>query len=538
MNDVMEVAEADAVLASRETDFGDLFDEAGNQLTDRFAEMQLIGNLILKPSMFADAAQLVGEADFCDTFHRRVFEALRALTSGDAESIGLPQVIAALGVDPTAAIVGDRTASQYLAGLMAGAEPHDLMDLADGIQQCAERRYTQDADVDPNYGKVISKFGGQRWDEIGVSHHAMTYGWLIENIFPLGEISLIFGDSGTGKSFSCFEMAMCVAMGKKFAGFNVEQGLVVYVAAEAGKGFGKRKIAYSNFHNIQPDAAVPFYLLTKRPDFFSSDDDAIAMIAEIRAIARLYKLPLRAIFLDTLSALAPGMNENASQDVSLVRRRLVMVQEAFNETSVILVHHKPKNGSTPRGHGSLTADFETTIEIEVTDVRNAEGKALHRGTVRKQREGQSGIKWQFTLAKLQVGRNKWGNPETSCVAVTHTAPSTISEGWKLNQAEKMFMESYFAAMNDHSIENRNLPGVPPSVERVVDSMYIREEYKMRSFNPDGDEAKQANRIKSYLSRASRALKDGGVIGNADRYVWYTGKPLKGITYRIDEGTQR
>jgi RecA-family ATPase len=72
----------------------------------------------------------------------------------------------------------------------------------------------------------------------------------------------------------------------------------------------------------------------------------IALIEEIIAVARTYSQKLVLIVLDALSALAPGMNENASQDVSMVRKRLVALQEKFG-VAVILVHHKPKN-SAPR----------------------------------------------------------------------------------------------------------------------------------------------------------------------------------------------
>ncbi|WP_208072799.1 AAA family ATPase [Bradyrhizobium barranii] len=141
------------------------------------------------------------------------------------------------------------------------------------------------ADAAPDWSRTPfrSRFGGMRWEEIAVLGHSSGYSWLIEDIVPLDEITLIFGDSGSGKSFGTFDMSMAVARGLTFIGRNTEPGLVVYVAAEAGKGFSKRKLAYVIQHELQYDAAVPFYLCTKRPDFFSSDDDVNALIAEIES---------------------------------------------------------------------------------------------------------------------------------------------------------------------------------------------------------------------------------------------------------------
>jgi hypothetical protein len=375
-----------------------------------------------------------------------------------------------------------------------------------------------------------SRFGGLRWEQIGSGGAADCYQWYIEDVVPAGEIVLIFGDSGSGKSFDAFDMAMASARGHIWNGFNVEPGLNIYVAAEAGKGFGKRKLAYVQHHKLDPAKPLPLYLVTKRPNFFSSDEDVIALIDEIKAVRGTYADPLVAIYLDTLSALAPGMNENASQDVSLVRMRLERLREAFG-VAVILVHHKPKGGSTPRGHGSLTADFETTIEFEkLFDMKDARGLPVHRATVRKQREGKSGIAWQFTLPAIEVGRNKWGNPETSCVVVPFEPGTKLRGGFKAKSSELLFLHALFEALESEGMAPP--PGLPRSIHRAVDFKYVREQMRQRMIDPDGDERAQAQRFRTAFSRAGKTLRDGKVIGVQDPLVWYTGKPVQGLASNI------
>src|SRR5882724_11771184 len=380
---------------------GDLFDAGGAQLSDHNAERQVLGFLLNKPGAIAETIDILRPADLHDPLHRRMYELLLHAYETD-----MPPTMATL----VSGLGGEKSAGAYIASMMAAADlSDDVAETADHLQIVSERRAVGTADdIDFNRGKpFVSKFGAQRWEDIGTAGAASCYAWLVEDVIPLNEISMAFGDSGTGKSFDMFDMAMCIARGIKFNGHNVERGLVIYVAAEAGKGFAKRKIAYAIQHQLEPSEPLPFVLLTKRPDFFHDDSDAVALSEEIAAISRRYKLPLVLIVIDTLSALAPGMNENASQDVSMVRRRLVMLQDRFNAATV-LVHHKPKNGTTPRGHGSLTADFETTIEFEtVGDRRTERGKTIHRATVRKQREGKSGISWDFTLPVIEVGQNRW-----------------------------------------------------------------------------------------------------------------------------------
>lgn len=374
----------------------------------------------------------------------------------------------------------------------------------------------------------ISKFGALRWEEIGLSNGALGYAWFVEDVIPMGEISLAFGDSGTGKSFSMFDMAMAGTRGLLWNGRNVERGLVVYVAAEAGKGFSKRKIAYSIQHSLQQADPLPFVLLTKRPNFFHDDTDVMALIAEIKTIYAMYNLPLVAIIIDTLSALAPGMNENASQDVSMVRKRLVMLQDQFT-AAIVLVHHKPKGGSTPRGHGSLTADFETTIEFEtVADKRTDGGKIIHRATVRKQREGKSGMFWEFTLPVVEVGRNKWGNPETSCAVIPFASGSqkTAAVGFHATPNEKLFLRALYDAMAEHPMPPP--VGLPKSIDKVVELRHVRQIMKERTIAPHEDSAQADTRFRVAFKRAGDALRDGAVIGVQGLLVWPTGKPVNGF----------
>jgi len=387
----------------------------------------------------------------------------------------------------------------------------------------------QHADAIPDWrpAPFHSVFGGQWCNEIGTAGITQAYEYFIEDVLPLGETVLLFGESGSGKSFGALEMAMCGARGLKFNGFNVDPGLSVFIAAEAGKGFGKRKIAYYKHHGLQQSMWLPFYLMTKRPDFFGSDDDVTAAIEEIKGVRAMCDVPLRAVFLDTLSALTPGMNENSSSDVSIVRRRLERIREALNfQTSIVLVHHKPKGGSTPRGHGSLTADFETTIEFETPGITDSYGLPVHRATVRKQREGKSGISWQFTLPVVEVGRNKWGNKDTSCVVQPYATQTRIKGGFHANSQQLLFMRALFAALEEHGVPPP--PKLPRSVSRAVEQAHVRAKMREMMPNPDGDEKKQDDRFRTAYSRAFNSLRDARVIGVEDPVVWYANKPVVGL----------
>ncbi len=512
----MSIAEANGDAGS-----GDLFDGGGAPLTDHQAEELLLGYLLNKPGAVTEVVEIISSIDFHDPFHRRIFDQLMACYE--------------LGVDFA---IDGAIGAKFVAALIARADLGiDPAEVAEHLQVISERRAVGTADdIDYNHGKpFVSKFGAQAWEDIGTAGAIGCYAWLIEDVVPLNEIAMAFGDSGTGKSFAMFDLGMSIARNLKYYGYNVEHGLVVYVAAEAGKGFAKRKVAYALQHGLEPSEPLPFVLLTKRPDFFHDDADAVALIEEIKQIKRRYSLPLVLTVIDTMSAVTPGMDEISGKDQSMVRRRLLMVQEACGGT-VIVVHHKPKNGSSPRGHGSITADIETTIDFEtVTDRKTDQGKTLHRATVRKQREGKNGIIWEFTLPVVEVGRNKWGNPETSCVVQPYASggPKAAKVGFHATPTEMLFMRSLYDAMVD-----KPLPppaGLPLSIAKVVHHNDIRAAMRAKMIEPHEDNSVANARFRQAFKRAGDKLRDGGVIGVQSGLIWPTGKPVNGFSAQTVDG---
>lgn len=501
---------------------GDLFDAGGAQLTDQAAERRMLGYLLHKPGAVTETVEVVRPSDLFDPYNRRLYELLCDAYSNDTP-ITMDTMVEGLG--------GAKVAGPFVAGLMGEAELGiDVAEVADHLTTIAERRAVGTVEDDYVGGApFVSKFGAMPWEEIGTSTGTVGYTWFVEDIVPLGEITLGFGDSGSGKSFDFFDMGMAGARGTMWNGRNVEPGLVVYVAAEAGKGFVKRKIAYAMHHQLEPSEPLPFVLLTKRPDLFHDDKDTQLLGEEIKAICRRYKQRLVALFYDTLSALAPGMNENASQDVSMVRKRLVFLLDLFPTAAHILVHHKPKGGNTPRGHGSLTADFETTIEFEtLLDKKTEHGKTIHRATVRKQRESKPGIFWEFTLPVIEVGKNKWGNPETSCIVDPYNAAAnTPRVGFHATSNEKLFLRALYDAILDHGQEPP--VGLPKMITKVVEQRHIRHLMRQRTISPDEDTSVADGRFRVAFKRAGDKLRDGGVIGIQGNLLWPTGKVVMGFS---------
>src|SRR5262249_28589044 len=64
--------------------------------------------------------------------------------------------------------------------------------------------------------------------------------FLIEGIITQNGLSMLWGRSGSFKSFVALDMALCLASGMAWHGRPVKQGPVVYLAAEGARGLAQR----------------------------------------------------------------------------------------------------------------------------------------------------------------------------------------------------------------------------------------------------------------------------------------------------------
>jgi len=68
--------------------------------------------------------------------------------------------------------------------------------------------------------------------------------WLVKNVVPEDSMGMIFGASGTYKSFIAIDMAMHMAHEMSWSGFKTKKGTVAYIAAEGGAGISRRLDAW------------------------------------------------------------------------------------------------------------------------------------------------------------------------------------------------------------------------------------------------------------------------------------------------------
>jgi hypothetical protein len=233
--------------------------------------------------------------------------------------------------------------------------------------------------------------------------------WIIKGVLPKAALGVVYGASGSGKSFLVLDMGMAIARGVEWRGRKVKQGRVAYIAAEGADGFRKRLAAYALHHKVDL-ATVPMTVLNAAPNLMEKQD-AVDVVKGIRASGGA-----DLIVVDTFAQTTPGANENAAEDVGKALGYCKRIHEATG-AMVLLIHHAGKDATKgARGWSGLRAAADAEIEV----VREDTCRFLR---LTKNKDGEDGLEWAFDLEVVQLGVDEDLEPITSCVVVEAQMPA-------------------------------------------------------------------------------------------------------------------
>jgi 5S rRNA maturation endonuclease (ribonuclease M5) len=252
--------------------------------------------------------------------------------------------------------------------------------------------------------------------------------FLIKHWLDRSAMSVVYGESGAGKTFFALDMCFHIAIGREWSGNRVHQGPVVYIAAEGGHGIRKRLEALLKFHGLKSED-VPLFVIPTAVDLCSADPDT----AEIIAICKEHNAEI--IVVDTLSRALAGGDENGPKDMGAFVVHCDRVRQAV-DAHMMVIHHSGKDTAKgARGHSSLRAATDTEIELVKN---NFTGTVT--ATTKKQREQEEGQIFSYILNSVELGEDADGDPVTSCVveAVEGEARATEKLSTKQFNAKKAF----------------------------------------------------------------------------------------------------
>lgn len=225
--------------------------------------------------------------------------------------------------------------------------------------------------------------------------------WLIRDWLETDSVARIIGKSRHGKTFVALDMAAHVALGKEWNGFEVEQGRVIYIAAEGGLGIKKRLRAWESHHKTR---VREFYVLP-RPIQATSIEWKILVEACRRMEPAM-------IILDTQARVTVGLEENSAKDMGAFVDEAEKLRAATG-ACVIPVHHLGHNGSEGRGSTSVFGAMTSEIKVE---------RDFKRGRIKisnvKQKNAEEAKDLSVKLQTVPLWEDDRGNLVTSAIVLS------------------------------------------------------------------------------------------------------------------------
>ena len=227
--------------------------------------------------------------------------------------------------------------------------------------------------------------------------------WLVKHLVPSESVGVLFGASGTFKSFIAIDLALHIAHGLPWMGKKTKQGPVIIIAAEGGTGLWRRIVAWHQARGRKWKDA-PVYVVPVSVDLGS---DAIL----VRDAATAFGIVPVLVVVDTLSQTFTG-EENSSQEVSTYLREIGLQFRMCWLCAVLVVHHTGHVATErPRGSSALRSNVDFMF-----GVFRDEKEMLATVECVKQKDGEMPDPMTFSLAVRELAHDEDGDPITSLVA--------------------------------------------------------------------------------------------------------------------------
>ncbi|QFT99222.1 hypothetical protein FIU85_18040 [Roseovarius sp. THAF8] len=315
--------------------------------------------------------------------------------------------------------------------------------------------------------------------------------FIVKDLFKPGEVGMIAGAPGLGKSTITAAIAAHAAQGRNFGGLSVSNAVVIYYAAEDAYGVLCRA------HPYMRDPAwnhAPFYVVHGAPNLL--DADAPGKIARFVSTKQAeHGCDQALVIFDTLNRCIGEADENSSSVMGTVVGNATSIAQSTN-SSVVIVHHTGHaNPDRPRGSSAFHGNVDCLCLLSKAAETGSEKVALLNAV--KQKNGQKLPPLPFKLSALEIGTDREGCTATVPMAIPMEPNSFASD---LKHA------------NDNGKPSRIGPERRKDIERVLTelaksdpaSFYSPTEIAARSGSVFND-VRGSDSLRKAVSRALEAL---------------------------------
>ena len=297
--------------------------------------------------------------------------------------------------------------------------------------------------------------------------------WFVKGILPKSSSIMLFGPSGTGKSFLSIDLMMHIATGRdEWNGRKVRSGRVAYLAGEGHHGV-KMRMALWMQENGRP-GDKPRISVSKSALDLDTEQGINFVLKELSMLPE----PPDLIVIDTLNRFMSG-DENSSQDGRSLMNKCDRIRLAYPDSSNVFVHHTGVSGDAQkrgRGSSSILGTLETQICLTPKD------DAVEMEMIKTKDTSKSKDKLYFMLKEVGINGlfDEDGDQSTSAIVTPVEAPPEKEEVPKLSRADKKkhgYLVEIEAAWN---ASGRELHDGKPYVGEMMLREFFAKEYEKKN----------------------------------------------------------
>lgn len=186
--------------------------------------------------------------------------------------------------------------------------------------------------------------------------------WLIPGMIPSQGIGMLYGESGSFKSFIALDMALSLAFGISGQwGAPPVKNDILFLAGEGPVATAKKRWpAWMEWQNIEFRSDHRFFISPEVPLYTDSAawENVKKDLTELKAKPAL-------IIIDTLTRLITGLDENSAKDASMVTKFMEQLARYF-ECFVLAIHHTGKDQNKgARGSSAFYANVDTVLSTKL-----------------------------------------------------------------------------------------------------------------------------------------------------------------------------
>lgn len=237
--------------------------------------------------------------------------------------------------------------------------------------------------------------------------------WMIDEVLGVGDLGMIYGAPGSGKTFLAVDLVFAACLGKPWADrFAIARPLrVAYAAGEGFSGLRDRFAAAAQHYGV--DDLPGFMYFDRVPQLARIDDRGGGPPWRESAKQFVYEWTaeeygdLDLLIVDTLHSASLGAEENSATDTAWLVDNLKRIAKELH-CAVLVVHHTNKGGTAERGSSALRGAMDVMVSIETAETQTATRREM---SCAKLKDGDAWRKQSFDLiAKDASVFVSWNEP--------------------------------------------------------------------------------------------------------------------------------